>query len=129
MAKVSAIIFGIIFVIAGVWGLFMSPVIGFISADKVSSIIHIIVGIVLLVLAGKSSAAAALKTIGIIYVIFAILGFIGKTSVLGIFTTDMATTWFYLVVGIVIAALGFAAKKGMSSSAPSAPMSSTPSQM
>ena len=130
MAKVSAIIFGVIFVIAGVWGLFMSPVIGFIAADKVSSIIHIIVGIVLLVLAGKHSAAAALKTVGIIYVIFAILGFIGKTSVLGVFTIDMATTWFYLVVGIIIAALGFSsAKKGMSSSAPSAPMSSTPSQM
>lgn len=118
MAKTSAIVFGIIFLIAGIWGLFMSPVIGFIAADKVSSIIHIIVGIVLLVMS-KKNASGTLKTIGIIYIIFAILGFIGGTTVLHLFVTDMATTWFYLVVGIIVAALGWSSKKGMA--APAAP--------
>ena len=123
MAKKSALLFGIIFVIVGILGFFMNPVIGFITADALSSIIHIIAGILLLAMASKPSAAGTLKTIGIVYVIFAILGFLQGTTVLfGVFATSMATSWFYLVVGIIIAALGFASKKGMSSSAPAAPM-------
>jgi len=118
MAKTSAIIFGIIFVIAGVLGFFMNPVIGLIAANAMSSIIHIIVGIILLVLAAKPAAPMALKTIGIIYVIWAILSFLN----INVGPASTATAWFYLVVGIIIAALGFASKKGMSSSAPAAPM-------
>ncbi|MDE2038361.1 MAG: DUF4383 domain-containing protein [Patescibacteria group bacterium] len=126
MAKTTSWIFGIIFLIAGVWGLFMTPVVGFIAADTLSSIVHIVVGIVLLVVASKPAAVATLKTIGILYVVFAVLGFVQGTSVLfGTFVTDAATNWFYLVVGIVIAALGWSAKSG--SSAPmSSPSSSAP---
>ena len=115
MAKTSAIIVGVILVIAGIWGLFASPVIGFIAADTLSSIVHIVLGLVLLVLASKPSAGTALKTVGIIYVVIAVLGFLGSTSVLGLFVTDSATTWFYLVLGVVVAVLGFSSKKGMSS--------------
>jgi hypothetical protein len=117
MAKKSALIFGIIFVLAGILGFFMNPVIGLIAANTASNIIHIIIGIILLVVAGKSSAAMALKTVGIIYVIWAILSFLG----VNVGPASTATAWFYLVVGIIIAALGFASKKGMSS-APAAPM-------
>ena len=120
MAKTSAIIFGIIFVIAGIWGFFANPILGFLAADSVSSIIHIIAGLVLLIVAAKPAAASALKTIGIIYVVFAILGFLQTSTVLfGVFTTSMASNWFYLVVGIIVAALGWSsAKGGMSSAAP-----------
>jgi len=118
MAKTSAIIFGIIFVIAGIWGFFSDSVLGFIAADTLSSIIHLVAGIILLATASKASAAGALKTIGIIYVIFAILGFIQGTTVLfGAFVTDMTTTWFYLIVGIVVAVLGFSSKGGSSAGA------------
>lgn len=115
MTKTSAAVFGVIFVIAGIWGLFAKLAIGFIAADYVSSIIHIVVGLVLLIVAAKPAAVTTLKTVGIIYVIFGILGLISGTSVIGLFVTDMTTSIFYLVVGIVVAVLGFSAKKGMSS--------------
>ena len=57
----------------------------------------------------------ALKTVGIIYVIWAIIGFIGW----GFTGEDSVTTWFYLIVGVIIAVLGFTDKNGVS--APSAP--------
>ncbi len=118
MAKTTAWVFGIIFIIAGIWG-FWPPAVGFLAADALSSIVHIVVGIILLALAGKPSAAGALKTVGIIYVVFAILGFIqGSTVLFGVFATDQVANWFYLVVGIVIAAIGFSAGK---SSAPAVP--------
>ena len=114
MAKTSAIVFGIIFVVAGIWGLFSDAAIGFIGAgDYVSSIIHIILGLVLLVVAGKSSAGTALKTVGIIYVILAILAFIGAAFI----PDDSTTNIFYLIVGIVVALLGFASKKSVAAPA------------
>jgi uncharacterized membrane protein len=108
MAKTSAAIFGVILVVAGIWGLFSESAIGFIAADYVSSIIHIVLGLVLLVVAAKPSAAAALKTIGIIYVILGILGLIGAAFI----ANDTTTAVFYLIVGIVVAICGFSAKSG-----------------
>lgn len=118
MAKTTSWVFGVIFIIAGVWGFFAQPAVGFIAADMLSSVIHVVVGIVLLALAGKPSAGTALKTVGIIYVIWALLGFLGWNFT----AADGVTNWFYLVVGIVIAALGFSASKSSSPmSAPAAP--------
>ncbi len=113
MAKTSAIIFGIIFVVAGIWGLFAQPAIGFIAADTLSSIIHIVIGLILLVVAGKESVGTTLKTVGIIYVILAILGFVGANFIAG----DTTTNVFYLIVGVVVAVLGFASKKGVAAPA------------
>lgn len=119
MAKTASWVFGVIFIIAGVWGFFAQPAVGFIAADWLSSLVHVVAGVVLLALASKPSAGAALKTIGIIYVIFAILGFVQGSSVLfGIFATDQVTNWFYLVVGIVVAALGFSSKGSAAAPAP-----------
>ncbi|OHA17213.1 MAG: hypothetical protein A3C79_02720 [Candidatus Taylorbacteria bacterium RIFCSPHIGHO2_02_FULL_45_28] len=111
MAKTSAVVLGAILVIVGIWGLFSNTAVGFVAADYLSSIIHIIVGLVLLLVASKPSVGMALKTVGIIYVIFAILGFVqGDTVLFGAFVTDMTTNVFYLIVGLVIAILGFSSK-------------------
>lgn len=120
MAKTFSWVFGVVLVVAGVCGFFMQPALGFIAADMVSSIIHVVAGVILVAMAGKSSAGKTLKVIGIIYVLWAILGFLGWS-----FTAiDGTTTWFYLVVGIVMALLGWSSHKGMS-----APMSSSAPQM
>jgi len=119
MAKTSAIVFGIIFVVAGVWGFFSSPILGLFVADTVSSIIHVVVGIVLLVVASKPAAIVTLRTIGIVYIIFAIIGFMSGVSVLNIFVVNGAANWLYVILGVVIAVLGFSSKhEEMSSSAP-----------
>ena len=118
MAKTSAIVFGIIFLIAGIWGLIANSFLGVFAADASSSVIHIVVGIILLAVASKPAAVGTLKTIGVIYIIFAILGFIQGSAILW-FTTNGAATWLYLVLGIVIAVLGWSSKKGVT--APSTP--------
>ena len=128
MAKTTSWVFGVIFIIAGVWGFFAQPAVGFVAAGWLSSLVHVVVGVVLLALASKPSAVTALKTVGILYVVFAILAFMQGSSVLwtDAFPADAATSWFYLVVGIVIAALGFSAKNG-EMAAPAAP--AAPAQM
>jgi len=127
MVKKVAIVLGIVFVIAGVWGFFSPVAVGFLVADKLSSIVHILVGIVLLLVSGKSSVVVALKTVGIIYVLFAILGFIQGDSVLfGTFVTNMIANVFYLIVGLVLAGVGFAGKKDTNGIPYTPPASSAP---
>lgn len=118
MAKTSSWVFGAILLIVGIWGFFAQPL-GFIAADQLSSIIHVVAGIVLLALAGKPSVFGTLKTVGIVYCVFAILGFIQGSSILfGVFTTDATTNWVYLVLGVIMAVLGWSAKGGSSAPAP-----------
>jgi FtsH-binding integral membrane protein len=121
MAKTSSWVFGAIFVIAGIWGFFAQPALGFIAVSTFSNIIHLVVGIVLLIMAAKPSAVVTLKTVGILYVVFGILSFMGW-----IFSADSTTAWFYLVVGIIIAALGFSAKKGATVPPPVVPAAPAP---
>jgi len=116
MSKTASWIFGVIFVIAGIWG-FFAPALGFIQANAIGSVIHLVVGVILLALASKPSAVMVLKTIGVIYVVWAILGFLGW----GFTGEDSVTTWFYLIVGVIIAVLGFTDKKGAAPMAPSSP--------
>ncbi len=120
MAKKSALVIGIIFVLVAILGFIPgNGIVGegaLFDAGVVHSIVHLIFGIVLLAVASKPSAASALKWVGIIYLIVAILGFIWG-SVLGIFAVNGADNLLHLVLGIVIAALGWSASK---SSAPMA---------
>ena len=127
MAKNSARLFGAIFVIAGIWGFIQAPILGLFAANAVSSIIHVIVGVILFVVATKPSVIVTLKTVGVVYIIFALLGFYNGASVLGIFPTNGPADWLYIVLGIIIAAFGWSSKKG-SVAAPSGSASpSTPS--
>jgi hypothetical protein len=121
MAKKTSIVFGIIFLIAGVWGLISTSVLGLFVFGSVASIIHIIVAIVLFAVASKPGAIGALKTVGIIYVIFFILTLLGAA-----FLGDSASGWLYLILGLVMAILGFSGKKGGSVSTPTSTPTSAP---
>ena len=114
MAKTAALVIGIIFIIIGIWGFFQNPVLGVFDANTTHSIVHLIFGIILVACASKA-AATALKWVGIIYIIVAIIGFIQGSSVLGIIDVNAADNWLHLVLGIVIAIFGFAGAKGSAS--------------
>ncbi len=107
MIKKSAILFGAVFIVVGIWGFFSNLILGIFAADIVSNIIHIIVGIILLLVAAKPSAIMTMKVVGILYIIFAIFGFISGAKVLGIFVVNNATSWLYIVLGIVIAVIAW----------------------
>ncbi|MES2216690.1 MAG: DUF4383 domain-containing protein [Patescibacteria group bacterium] len=118
MAKKSALVFGIIFLIVGILGFIPNGIVGMgatFEAGTLHNVIHLIFGLVLVWVAVKSAhkAATTLKVVGIIYLILAIIGFIQDSTILGIVAVNSADNWLHLVLGIVIAALGFASKKEM----------------
>jgi hypothetical protein len=123
MAKKSALVFGIIFIIVGILGFISNPIIGvdgYFHADTVHNIVHLLIGIILALVASKASdkSGATLKIVGVVYLLVAVLGFVSGTSVLGIFEVNTADNWLHVVLGVVILALGFAGGRGSVAPAP-----------
>lgn len=114
MAKTVSWVLGVVLVIAGVWGFFGGDTsVGFLASSVLSSIIHVVIGVIVLAMAGKPSAGMTLRVVGIIYVILGLLGFFDWSFI----PVSSATNWFYLIVGVVVAVLGFTSK-GASAAAP-----------
>jgi hypothetical protein len=128
MAKKSALVFGIIFLLVGILGFIPgNGIVGTeatFEANALHNVVHLIFGLILVIIAVKSAekSVGTLKVVGVIYILLAIIGFVQETSILGIVPVNGADNWLHLILGVLIAALGFAAKKNtVSSSAPIAP--------
>ena len=114
-------IFGVVLVLLGLLGFVSNPVLGIFAVDVVHNIIHIVLGIILISGArsmNPKSAASSMKTVGIITVLIAVLGFIfvpvsGK--LFGLVTMVSAGNWIHLVVGIVLVIAGMSGKGAMKS--------------
>jgi hypothetical protein len=115
MAKTLAVVFGIVFLIVGALGFFGNPIVGkdaYFVTDAVHNAVHLLIGIVLLIAAGKSESAAALslKVFGVVYLILFIDGLIEKDMLLGFVAQNSHDTWLHLLLGIVLLIAGFTAK-------------------
>ena len=110
-AKMAAIVLGIIFVVVGLLGFFNNPVLGLFQVNTAHNLVHLISGIVLLAGAYSSlGSGLALKIIGIVYAIVAILGFFLVSAdglLLGFIAMNPADQWLHVVLAVVILIAGF----------------------
>ena len=118
MAKKLAILFGVVFVLVGVLGFIPNPIVGasgIFETNTMHDLVHLALGIVLLgvgMLAEKKSALA-LKAVGIIYLLVALLGFLiapDGGSLAGLITLNMADHILHVVLGVVLLGAGFLVK-------------------
>jgi hypothetical protein len=123
MAKKVSLVLGVVFVLVGLLGFVPNPLVGeggFFHTDLVHNLVHLIIGIVLLVMMSKPAAGLTVKVVGIVYLVVAILGFLMVGSetgkLLGLIEVNGADNWLHLVLGVVIAVLGWTVCKGSSSS-------------
>ena len=110
-ARIAAIVIGIVFVLIGLLGFFNNPVLGLFLVDPAHNIIHIVSGVVLLAGAYSSlGSSMALKIVGIVYAIIAILGFfmVSNGMLLGFIAMNTADQWLHVVLAVVILLAGFA---------------------
>ncbi len=125
MAKTLAMIFGIVFILVGALGFINNPILGMFEVDAIHNVVHILLGIWLVAAARNMSPKAApmaMKTVGIIYLVLAVLGFIlvpESGKLLGIVTMNGADNWLHVVLGVVLLIAGMSTNKSM-------PMQSTP---
>lgn len=114
--KNIGMIFGVIFIILGLLGFVNGAGIvgdGLFQTDTTHDVIHLITGLILLFVAMKSvdSIGMTLKVLGIIYLLVAILGFIGDGNVLSLFVVNTADNVLHLVIAIIFLWAGFAGSK------------------
>ncbi len=123
MAKTSAVVFGIIFLILGILAFISNPLVGSVGlfgANMLLALAYLVTGVILLIVAYSAPARSALwlKIFGVIYLIMVVLGFVlvpGGGTLFGLFAMSAASNWLHLVLGIVLLVCGIAGKKGTAS--------------
>jgi uncharacterized membrane protein len=108
----AAIILGIILVIAGVIGFVPNPLANgsgaVFTVNAAHNLVHIVSGLFLLVGAYTGlGSATALRILGIVYVVVAILGFLSGDMILGVISNSSADNWLHVVLAIVLLIAGF----------------------
>lgn len=117
MIKKLAWLFAVVFVLVGVLG-FVPGVtsnghlLGLFEVDTVHNLVHLLTGILFGISAmmGAKAASGFFKLFGVVYLLVALLGFFFDGAVLGLINTNGADNWLHLVLGLVIAGVGFGVK-------------------
>ncbi len=109
--RTAGLIIGIVFVVVGILGFVPNPLVsstGIFMVNTAHNLVHLISGAVILAGVYSFGSALALKIIGVIYAIIAILGlFMGGDMLFGI-AMNMADHWLHVVLAVVILLAGFA---------------------
>jgi hypothetical protein len=111
-AKTAAVVIGIAFLAAGILGFFSNPLFsptGLFAVNTAHNLVHLISGVVLLAGAYSSlGASLALKIVGVVYALVAILGLVmGGNMLLGLIAMNPADHWLHVAFAIVLLAAGF----------------------
>ena len=111
-ARTAAIVLGIVFVAVGILGFFPNPLIsptGLFVVNTMHNIVHLASGAVLLAGAYTTlGAALALKIMGVVYALVAILGLVmGGNMLLGMIAMNAADHWLHVALAVVLLAAGF----------------------
>lgn len=117
MLKTLAMIFGVVFLLAGVLGFVpaLTPdgTLFGLEVNAAHNVIHILTGLLGLWW-GMTEAGGRrfFQVIGVVYAVVALLGFFyGDNDLLGFIAHNMADTYFHLVVAIIALVLGFGMKR------------------
>lgn len=121
-----ALVFGIIFVLAGLLGFVSNPLIGangLFMTNGAYNIVFIILGVILLIgsRGGQGKSARWLKIVGVIFIILAVLGFLMPgPMLLGILAINSMDNWLVLILGVILIIGGM--RGNSPASQPMAPM-------
>ncbi|HZS64138.1 MAG TPA: DUF4383 domain-containing protein [Xanthobacteraceae bacterium] len=110
-AKTAAIVIGVVFILVGILGFIDNPLVsatGLFAVNTVHNLVHIVSGLVLLAGAYSFGSSLALKIVGVVYGIVAILGLITSSDMLlGTILVNQADDWLHVLLAVVILAAGF----------------------
>ena len=104
---------GVILIIAGIIGFIPNPIAyssgALFTVNAAHNVVHIVSGLFLLAGAFTGlGSAMALRILGIVYVIVAVLGFIsGDNMILGFISNNNGDNWLHVVLALVLLAAGF----------------------
>lgn len=115
--KTVALVFGIVFLLIGVIGFIpaLTPggaILGLFMVNGVHSIVHLLFGVLGIAAALTGTSVLYNRVGGLIYLVIGILGFVPALApggmLLGLVMINLADNFLHLVIGIVLASVGFA---------------------
>jgi Domain of unknown function (DUF4383) len=110
--RMVAIVLGVILVIAGIIGFIPNPIAysenAIFTVNAALNVVHIVSGLFLLAGAFTGlGSMMALRILGIVYVVVAILGFVSGDMILGFLSNNAGDNWLHVVLAIVLLGAGF----------------------
>ncbi|MCC7049321.1 MAG: DUF4383 domain-containing protein [Alphaproteobacteria bacterium] len=110
--RVAALAIGLVFVAVGLLGFVPNPLVspgGLFAVNGAHNIVHIVSGLVLLGGVGTAlGPTLALRIVGVVYGIVALLGFVmSGDMLLGLIHVNQADRWLHVALAAVILAAGF----------------------
>lgn len=128
MLKTAAVVFGVVFIVAGVLGFVPgvttdNMLLGIFHVNAAHNVVHLLSGAVALWagLTSVSNARLYFRVFGIVYAIVAMLGFyVGDDPVFGFIANNAAVTWLHVVIAVVALWLGFGVKDESAAARPAA---------
>jgi hypothetical protein len=109
--RTAGIVIGVVFLLVGVLGFIPNPLVspdGLFVVNTAHNLVHLASGAVILAGVYGFGSALALKIVGVIYAIIAVLGLLmGGEALFGI-AMNMADHWLHVGLAIVILLAGFA---------------------
>lgn len=109
-------VMGAVFVVIGLLGFVMNPILGLFGVNALHNIVHLLSGIVLLAVGFMNNGVYARVTnqvFGVVYLLVAILGFLSLgfiVDLLGLDAEGAAPVWdnvLHLLLAVVFLAVGF----------------------
>lgn len=118
MLKKSALIFGLVFTVIGILGFVpgitwqdengMDMLLGIFHVDAVHNLVHLASGLLGLLAARQDNFASLyLRSLGVIYAIMTIAGFLQSTTILGLVGVNLADNVLHLILASAMLGVGF----------------------
>ncbi|MBX6754104.1 DUF4383 domain-containing protein [Thermorudis peleae] len=115
LARLFALVIGIVFLLVGVLGFLLNPsggeLLGIFAVNVVHNLIHVVVGVLGIAAAYTGRSRLFAQGLGIVYLLVGILGLIPGLApdgmLLGLVHINMADNLLHLVVGALSALVGF----------------------
>lgn len=107
----TGMVLGWVLVAVGLIGFVWDPVLGIFDVGPVHNVVHLLTGGVLLAGAYMNHGANARPvnlTLGIVYAVVAVWGFVSLSSLNAVIDTNVADNWLHLGLAVVLVAVAFA---------------------
>lgn len=116
MAKKMVMTLGVVFIVVGLLGFVMDPILGIFEVDLVHNLVHLASGVLAVVFAGKGEMMAKkfAQVFGVVYALVAVLGLVlPGDKVLGLIEANLADDILHVVLAAVFLYTGFGMKGEM----------------
>ncbi len=105
-------LFGIVFLLVGVLGFFMNPVLGLFEVNTLHNVVHLASGAVALVVAGMGIGPSRmyLMIFGLVYLVVTLAGFLNVGVVVDLLQLNPLDNYLHLLIAAVLLIVGFGSK-------------------